>query len=197
VVICGKGVPAQTFRAHPAEFMQERDISWKDAEFYAHLLPSLEISAWRNNRVAGQGWLAVGDAGGLVDPVTGEGLYYALRSAELASQVVLSDAQAPAEKPRAYRALLMRDFIMDLAFGAGLAKRLFLGKLLFKSVPERMIQLLRRSERFSALMQDLFAGTQNYLTLKSRLLRNLHGTLLETVINFLLSRTVVPNESPL
>jgi len=197
VGICGKGVPAPALRARLEAFMQERDLSWKDAEFYAHPLPSLEMPAWRNNRVAGQGWLAVGDAGGLVDPVTGEGLYYALRSADLASQVVLSEAHTPTEKPRAYRALLMRDFIMDLAFGAGLAKRLFLGKLLFKSVPERMIQLVRRSERFSTLMQDLFAGTQNYLTLKSRLLRNLHGTLLETVINFLLSRTVVPNESPL
>jgi len=138
----------------------------------------------------------VGDAGGLVDPVTGEGLYYALRSAELASQVLLAEAQAPAEKPRAYRALLMRDFIVDLAFAAGLAKRLFLGKVLFQSVPERMIQLMRRSPRFASLMQDLFAGTQNYLTLKTRLLRNLHGTLLETVVNFLLSR-MVPGESPM
>jgi flavin-dependent dehydrogenase len=177
--------------------MEERGISWKGAEFYGHLLPSLETSAWRNNRVAGQGWMAVGDAGGLVDPVTGEGLYYALRSADLASQVVLSETQAPAEKPRAYRALLMRDFIVDLAFGAGLAKRLFLGRLLFRSVPQRMIQLMRSSPRFSSLMQDLFAGTQNYLTLKSRLLRNLHGTLLETVMDFLLSRTVLPSEGPL
>ncbi|MBM3746909.1 MAG: NAD(P)/FAD-dependent oxidoreductase [Acidobacteria bacterium] len=196
VGICGKGVPAPLLRARLEAFMRERGISWRGAEFYAHVLPSLETPAWRNNRVAGHGWLAVGDAGGLVDPVTGEGLYYALRSADLASQVVLSNAQATADKPRAYRAWLMRDFILDLALGAGLAKRLFLGKLLFQSVPERMIQLMRRSERFSFLMQDLFAGTQNYLTLKSRLLRNLHGTLLETVVNFLLRR-MVPEEIPL
>jgi flavin-dependent dehydrogenase len=196
VGICGKGVPAQALRTRLEEFMQERCISWQDAQFYAHVIPSLETPAWRHNRVAGHGWLAVGDAGGLVDPVTGEGLYYALRSAELASQVLLAEAQAPAEKPRAYRALLMRDFIVDLAFAAGLAKRLFLGKVLFQSVPERMIQLMRRSPRFASLMQDLFAGTQNYLTLKTRLLRNLHGTLLETVVNFLLSR-MVPGESPM
>jgi flavin-dependent dehydrogenase len=190
VGICAKGVPAQVLRARLEEFMQERCISWKDAEFYGHVLPSLETSAWRNNRVAGQGWLAVGDAGGLVDPVTGEGLYYALRSADLASQVVLSESHAPAEKHRAYRALLMRDFIIDLAFGAGLAKRLFLGRFLGGSVPQRMVQFMRRSPRFCSLMQDLFAGTQNYLGLKTRLLRNLHGTLLETVMNFLLSRVV-------
>ncbi len=113
-----------------------------------------------------------------------------MRSADLASQVVLSESQPPSEKHRAYRALLMRDFVVDLAFGAGLAKRLFLGQFLFGSVPQRMIQLMRRSPRFCALMQDLFAGTQNYLGLKARLLRNLHGTLLDTVLNFLLSRVV-------
>lgn len=190
VGICGRGAPAPLLRARLEEFMQERGISCKDAEFYGHLLPSLGASAWRDNRVAGPGWLAVGDAGGLVDPVTGEGLYYALRSADLASQVVLSEAHAPAEKHRAYRALLMRDFIIDLAFASGLARRLFLGRFLGGSVPQRMIQFMRRSPRFCALMQDLFAGTQNYLSLKTRLLRNLHGTLLETVMNFLLSRVV-------
>ncbi len=194
VGICGKGVPAQALRLRLEAFMLERGISWKNGRFYGHLLPSLESTTWFRNRVAGQGWLAVGDAGGLVDPITGEGLYYAFRSADLASEVVLSEAHAPAEKHRAYRNVLLRDFVLDLAFGAGLAKRLFLGKFLFGTVPQRMIQFMRRSPRFNALMQDLFAGTQSYLDLKARLLRNLHGTLFDTVMNFLLSR-VVPREN--
>jgi flavin-dependent dehydrogenase len=86
--------------------MRERGICWKNGSFYSHVLPSLAKPAWRHNRVAGQGWVAVGDAGGLVDPITGEGLYYAIRSGDLASQVVLSDAHAPEEKPHAYQALL-------------------------------------------------------------------------------------------
>jgi len=57
-----------------------------------------------------------------------------------------------------------------------------------------MIQFMRRSPRFHDLMQDLFAGTQPYLDLKARLLHNLHGTRLETIINFLLSR-MVPGET--
>jgi flavin-dependent dehydrogenase len=194
VGICGKGEPAQKLRARLEVYMRERDISWKHGSFYSHVLPSLATPAWRRNRVAGQGWIAVGDAGGLVDPITGEGLYYAIRSGDLASQVVLSDTHAPQETPAAYRALLHRDFAADLEFGAALARRVFLGKFLFGSVPERMVQFMRRSPRFSELMQDLFAGTQPYLDLKARLLRNLHGTLLETVMNFLLSR-VVPTES--
>jgi geranylgeranyl reductase family protein len=190
VGICAKGVPAQALRARLERFMRERAISWKDARFYSHLLPSLGATGWRDNRVSGPGWLAVGDAGGLVDPITGEGLYYAMRSADLASQVVLDDAHAPAEKHRAYRALLIRDFAADLAFGSAIARRVFLGKFLFGSVPQRMVQFVRRSPRFNDLMQDLFAGTQGYLDLKARLLRNIQGTLLDTFFNFVLGREV-------
>lgn len=193
--ICGKGQPAPVLRARLEAYLERRGLSWRHGQFYSHVLPSLEAGAWMRNRVAGLGWMAVGDAGGLVDPVTGEGLYYAMRSAELASEVLLADQHAPAEKPRVYRHLLLRDFVADLAFGAGLAKRLFLGKFLFGTVPQRMVQFLRRSPRFHALMQDLFAGTQSYQELKQRLLKNLHGTMLETVMNFLLAR-LLPRENP-
>ncbi len=194
--ICGKGLPAAVLRERLESYLDRRGYCWRNGQFYGHLLPSLEPGAWLRNRVAGPGWMAVGDAGGLVDPVTGEGLYYALRSAELASDVLLADAHPPAEKPRAYRNLLLRDFVADLAFGAGLAKRLFLGKFLFGTVPQRMVQFLRRSPRFHALMEDLFAGTQSYRDLKERLLKNLHGTLLETVMNFLFTR-VLPRQNPI
>jgi geranylgeranyl reductase family protein len=196
VGICGKGEPAQSLRARLERYMDERGIAWKGSAFYSHMLPSLETPGWKRNRVAGEGWMAVGDAGGLVDPITGEGLYYAMRSGDLASRVVVDDAHGIAEKAAAYRALLRREFAMDLEFAAMLAKRVFLGSFMFNTVPARMIQFIRRSPRFRDLMQDLFAGTQPYLTLKSRLLRNLNGTLQEVLMNFFLNR-VIPERSPI
>ena len=86
VGICGKGEPAGALRKRLEQYMSERGLSWKGAPFYSHLLPSLETKSWKSNRVAGEGWMAVGDAAGLVDPITGEGLYYAIRSADLAAQ---------------------------------------------------------------------------------------------------------------
>jgi hypothetical protein len=94
------------------------------------------------------------------------------------------------EKQAAYRAALHHDFAADLAFGAAIARRVFLGTFLFRSVPQRMVQFARRSPRFYDLMQDLFAGRQSYLGLKARLLKNLHGTLLETFLSFVLGREV-------
>ncbi|HTS75631.1 MAG TPA: FAD-dependent oxidoreductase [Bryobacteraceae bacterium] len=196
VGICGKGEPAQSLRARLEDYMNQRGIAWKGSRFYSHMLPSLESSGWRRNRVAGDGWLAVGDAAGLVDPITGEGLFYAMRSGDLASRVVIDDAHSVAEKAAAYRTLVAREFALDLEFAATLAKRVFLGRFMFNTVPARMIHFIRRSERFRALMQDLFAGTQPYLTLKSRLLRNLNGTLQEVVMNFFLNRVIPERSSP-
>jgi geranylgeranyl reductase family protein len=185
VGICGKGEPAQSLRGRLEHYMNEKGISYKDASFYGHMLPSLERPAWQKNRVAGEGWMAVGDAGGLVDPITGEGLYYAMRSGDLASQVVLNDAHSIADKSQTYRGLLRREFAADLEFGATLAKRVFLGRFLFSTVPARMVGFVRRSPRFGALIGDLIAGTQPYLDLKGRLFKNLTGTLREVAINFL------------
>jgi flavin-dependent dehydrogenase len=194
VGICGKGESAQSLRARLETYMRDKCIPLKDASFYGHVLPSLESASWRRNRIAGDGWLAVGDAGGMVDPITGEGLFYAMRSGDLASQILLADQPMEA-MAQAYRSLIHRDFMADLEFGAMLAKQVFLGRFLFSTVPARMVQFIRRSPRFTALMQDLFAGTQPYLGLKSRLLRNLNGTMHEIIMNLFLHKLIPTQET--
>ena len=196
VGICGKGEPAASLRKRLENYMAQKGLHWKGAAFYSHLLPSLETAAWKKNRVSGEGWLAVGDAAGLVDPITGEGLYYALRSADLAAKALLSELGGLADKLQAYRRMLRRDFASDLEFGSRLAKRIFLGRFLFGSVPARMVQFTRRSTRFNAVMQDLFAGTQPYLGLKNRLLRNLNGSLYEIGMSLGLSRVLPGKAQP-
>jgi len=190
VGICGKGEPASSLRKRLERYLTERGIAWKGAAFYSHLLPSLSAASWKKNRVAGEGWMAVGDAAGLVDPVTGEGLYYAIRSADLAARALLSEASEPAGEAGQYRQSLRRDFAADLEFGSRLAKRVFLGRFLFGSVPARMVQFTRRSPRFSAIIQDLFAGKQPYLGLKRRLLQNLNGSLYDVSMSLGFSRLV-------
>jgi geranylgeranyl reductase family protein len=189
VGICGKGEPAAVLRQRLERYLDEHGISWKGATFYSHLLPALDTKSWKRNRVAGDGWMAVGDAAGLVDPVTGEGLYYAIRSADLAAQSLLADV-APADNPEHYRKLLRRDFAADLEFGSRLAKRVFVGKFMLGSVPQRMVQFTRRSPRFAGIMQDLFAGRQPYLGLKKRLMQNLNGSLYDIAMSFGFSRIV-------
>ena len=183
VGIGAKGEPAQSLRARLERYMDEKGIPYRGAPFFAHMLPSLEGNRWRTNRVAGEGWFSVGDAAGLVDPITGEGLYYAMRSADLATEALLDESIAPALKPDAYSRALYEDFVKDLEFGATLAQRVFIGKFLFGGIPARTVQFLRLSPRFRTIVGDLVAGTQPYLDLKARLWKNLHGTLGEIVTN--------------
>jgi flavin-dependent dehydrogenase len=189
VGICGKGEPASALRLRLEAYMEERGLSKKGAAFYSHLLPSLELPAWKRNRVAGNGWLAVGDAAGLVDPITGEGLYYAVRSADLAAQAILADTADAAD---AYRKSIRRDFMADLELGSRLAGRVFHGSFLWGAVTSRMVQFTRLSPKFREVMQDLFAGTQPYTGLKRRLMKNLNGSLVEIACNLGCSRLLKP-----
>jgi geranylgeranyl reductase family protein len=183
VGICGKGEPATALRRRLEQYMAERGISWKEGTFYSHVLPALGTASWGRNRVAGDGWMAVGDAAGLVDPITGEGLYYAMRSADLAARTLLEEPASMAERTAHYRGLLCEDFTADLEFGSRLAGRVYRGRFLFGPVTARMVQFTRRSARFRAIMQDLFAGKQPYLGLRKRLMSNLVGSLCEIGIS--------------
>jgi geranylgeranyl reductase family protein len=55
---------------------------------WAALIPTLRWQTFREP-VAGPNWMLIGDAAGHVDPVSGEGIPYALRSGELAAEAVL------------------------------------------------------------------------------------------------------------
>jgi geranylgeranyl reductase family protein len=190
VGICGKGEPAQALRVRLEQYMDERAIPYRGQTFFAHMLPSLEAPAWRRNRVAGEGWLAVGDAAGLVDPITGEGLYYAIRSADLASRAIIE------EKTQSYSNLLRDDFAADLEFAASIAKRMFLGRFLFGSIPARMIGFVRRSACYRNVVQDLFAGTQPYLGLKKRLVNSIAGTMSDVAMSLAYGTATVRSGPP-
>jgi len=189
VGICGKGEKASALRARLERYMAEQGLSKEGATFYSHVLPALETPAWKKNRVAGDGWMATGDAAGLVDPITGEGIYYALRSGDLAAQAILS-AAGMESAGAAYRRLLRHDFMGDLEFGSRLAHRVFHGRFLCGAVTSRMVQFTRLSPKFRDVMQDLFAGAQPYIGLKNRLFRNLNGSLIEIICNLGLGRVV-------
>ena len=188
VGIGGKGEQSQVMRARLETWMAEHGLPLRGSTFFAHVIPSLEKPSWRSNRVAGDGWMAVGDAGGLVDPVTGEGLYYALRSADLAAEALLAGAGGPEQWAGAYRERLRHEFTEDLEAGARLARRLFLTDFLSAPCSQRMVQFMRRSPTLLSVVQDLFAGTQGYLDLKQRLKDNVRKVAWEVVAHTLTGR---------
>jgi flavin-dependent dehydrogenase len=138
------------------------DAAAGKAPIFSHLLPTLSRASWKALTLAGPGWALAGDAAGLVDPITGEGIYFAMRSGELLADSILEGA------PESYPARVRRDFVRKLAFGARLSHRFYRGTFLGESSVTRMIEYARRSRAFRQLLQDLIDGSQTYPSLAAR-----------------------------
>ena len=177
--ICGRmqGKSTAELRRILEESLPEFGLDLAGASFYAHIIPSLTSNALRNSSFAGESWAMIGDAAGFVDAITGEGLYYALRSAELLSEALLAGA------PEQYPALVKNDFLPELERAARIADRFYGGEWLGGSVLERMVHLTQLSARFRAIMRDLFSGAQEYTDLRQRVYKKLPRIAMEAVVS--------------
>lgn len=154
-------------------WLGKNGFSLDGAHFYSHILPALRAETLDSLQVLGEGWSMVGDSAGLVDPITGEGLYYALRSAELCAEALLGG------NPHEYSARLEEEILPELKLAARVSERFYKGQVFGEPVAERMISLTAQSESFRELMSDLFAGIQGYRDLKHRLYRILPSVMAE------------------
>ena len=130
-------------------------------ERYSWPIPSLAAAAVDRERPAGDRWMLLGDAAGLVDPITREGIYFALRSAELAASAIVGNRSPGA----AYAAALGDDIHAELRRAARFKRAFFRPRFL-----RLLHDALGQSTAVRAVMADLVAGRQPYRGLKRRLL---------------------------
>jgi flavin-dependent dehydrogenase len=176
--ICGKVGESDMagLRERLRDFMKRFGYQAESGAVFSHLLPALTVDSWNGLRIAGNGWALVGDAAGLVDPVTGEGIYFAMRSGELLAEALL-DGQ-----PESYPERLWQDFGRSLALGARLSRYFYHEDFLGKPSTTRLVEFSARSRSFQELLQDLLNGSQSYDGLAGRLYRTLGQAFLETVV---------------
>lgn len=159
VGICGKQETMAALQSRLGSFMQKFGYTPDLERRFSHLLPSLSVESWGSLRLVGQGWALVGDAAGLVDPVTGEGIYYAMRSGDLLASAMLEGL------PEIYPYRVRNDFGRALALGARLSKRFYHGEFLGRSVTTCMIEFGAQGGRFIEVLRGLVEGSQSYLGL--------------------------------
>jgi flavin-dependent dehydrogenase len=137
------------------------------ASFYAAMIPSLDVSTWDRLKAcdAKRAWALIGDAAGFVDPLTGEGIYYAIKSADLLARALVNRVEDFDEMWRA-------EFGSELRRAAELQDRFYRGNFAGAPLTERMVQFARRHRGVRETLRDLVAGDQGYIGLKSRLLRS-------------------------
>lgn len=135
------------------------------AERYAARIPGLAAETWDRRTVCGDDWALLGDAAGFADPVTGEGIYYALRSAELLAQAYLSGELS------SYEGKWRADFGAELRRAAQMRRR-FYGNFWGAPFTERMIEFARGHRGVKRVLGDLVAGEQGYTDLKKKLVKS-------------------------
>jgi geranylgeranyl reductase family protein len=135
------------------------------AERYAARIPGLADKTWETRKVCGVNWALLGDAAGFADPVTGEGIYYALRSAQLFVDAYKSGDLLSYEKR------WREDFGAELRRAAQMRRR-FYGNFWGAPFTERMIEFARGHRGVKRVLGDLVAGEQGYVDLKKKLVRS-------------------------
>jgi geranylgeranyl diphosphate/geranylgeranyl-bacteriochlorophyllide a reductase len=181
VGICGSMAShtSTELKTHLHTFVDTQKISTEGAQFYSHVLPSPQERTLSERTVLGKNWALIGDAAAWVDPLTGEGLFYAMRSGELLGKSLAEGC------PEKYPAWVKASFSAELEFAARIVRRFYRGSFLGTAVTTRMVQFLRRSPVFRQLVGDIFSGTQDYTSLKRRLWGHLGFTLSEFVSSVL------------
>lgn len=167
--------------------------------FFGAKIPVLDQSSWRNLRTGGDDWALIGDAAGLVDPITGEGIYYAFRSADLLAEAMAgvrgknrvtgivqrtdppgvhgrvanrsrTSSTGYAQVHSLYEASWRQAFGQELERASQMLPRFYRGYFLGQVFTDATIRIARHHKGVRKVLMRLIIGDQSYLTLKRDLL---------------------------
>jgi len=125
---------------------------------YAALIPGAPLDP-ATDPVQGEGWAFVGDTGRFVDPLTREGIYYAMLSGEM-----LADSLASG-RPERYAEAWSRHCARELSWAARHGNAFFAPRSI-----EWLVALCDLSPAVAQVMSDVMGGRQGYRSLVRRLL---------------------------
>lgn len=124
--------------------------------------------------IAGPSWMLIGDSAGLADPITGEGIYYALASAMAAAEAVV------ARNLDCYQHKLAMAVLPEI-LKAGRIFDTFYSPWFTRS----MVRLGACSPAIAGILGDLVSGRQGYQGLKRRLVSSSALVLRDVVVRSL------------
>ena len=139
---------------------------WKVPQPVGHPLPLFsELSEAKDSResvglVSGRA-LLVGDAGHLVDPLFGEGIYYAVRSGQLAAESILSQVKDERRSLADYEEAVRREIYEEFRVAVRMASIVY-------SYPRLCHRLLPRYQNIVMLYYDVLRGRETYQTFYAR-----------------------------
>ena len=107
--------------------------------------------------VCSNNWALIGDAATFVDPISGEGIYYAMYSAEILAECILGN-----ELPL-FQQLCMKHFGNNLIKASRVFEYFYITEFI-----ETMVAVAEKSKPIRKILSEMVAGDINYLTWKGR-----------------------------
>lgn len=142
----------RNIRAHFKTFCSDvlaEDYNLQDSEIEGFIIPTGNLTDF-----PAQGSVVlVGDAAGLVEPFTGEGIYYAMKSGQIAGRMLAKGHFKPAEYNRAIHKAISRNLTH-----ARLARKLFYSDKLFSRIMKKM----QGDDTFGGLYFELLSNKLDY-----------------------------------
>ena len=124
----------------------------------SHLIPT----STRGRLVWQDRALLLGDAAGLADPLTGEGIYYAIRSAQLAAPVIKSCLARAGGGLEEYQQLAEKHLMSELRIANTLSNY-------FVRFPRAAFRMLSRKEGVWRAERDVMLGATDYSAVKKKI----------------------------
>jgi flavin-dependent dehydrogenase len=142
--------------------------------FFGAKIPTLDYASWRELQTVGEAWALVGDAAGFADPITGEGIYYAFKSADLMAAALLAADKADDYRgvAAAYERSWRDAFGHDLERASRRLPMFYRGRFCGRRFTDAMILLAKYHRGVRGVLVRAVVGYQSYTTLKRELLRN-------------------------
>jgi len=137
---------------------------------FSAIIPLIKDPNFYKLPCAGENWILVGDAAGHVDPITGEGILYAMWGGELAAKAIKNS------NPKEFDVSWRKEYGYDLIEGCKM-RDMFYNPFM----TELSVILASRSKTFSHLMYDIITSEEEYKTFNSRMLREFPRSLIEFI----------------
>jgi geranylgeranyl reductase family protein len=106
--------------------------------------------------------LLAGDAAGLVDPLSGEGIHAAFTSGRLAADAIARYLAGETSGLAEYEAAIDRDLMSEIEVSTRL-------QAIFHRLPRPCVAVMRRSDRFWRVLCSMVCGETSYVALRRKL----------------------------
>jgi geranylgeranyl reductase family protein len=149
---------ARSLNRHYQKFLNSLNLGGCTvARSGSHLIPTCTEGSlvWQDRA------LLLGDAAGFADPLTGEGIYYAIRSAQLAAPVIKNYLTQTGGRLQDYQQLVEKEIMSELRIARTLSSY-------FVRFPRLAFRMLGRSDGVWAAERDVMLGEADYSSVKER-----------------------------